>query len=67
MRLYADAPALVGRSQEAAVLSAAMRDGARGQPRTVLLHGEAGIGKTRLASEVCAREREGGAAVLWGQ
>jgi len=43
---------LVGRDQEWAQLYAFWRSAAMGQPRFVLLSGEAGIGKTRLAEEL---------------
>ena len=67
MRLYVDASPLTGRSVETARLTTALRDAAAGHPRVVLVHGEPGIGKTRLVSEVCARERANGTSVLWGQ
>ncbi|WP_415803307.1 ATP-binding protein, partial [Isoptericola cucumis] len=38
----------------------------RGAAPVVLLTGEAGVGKTRLAAEAAARAAAGGAAVLWG-
>lgn len=46
-------PPLVGRQAEWARLVAAWRAAASGQPQMVLLTGEAGIGKTRLAEELC--------------
>jgi predicted ATPase len=57
---------LVGRAEELARLAAALSDAAGGQPRTVVLGGEAGIGKTRLLAEFGARAREQGARVLAG-
>ncbi|GGU21819.1 ATP-binding protein [Nocardioides albus] len=39
---------------------------APGRPPVVLLTGEAGVGKTRLAAEAAARAAASGAAVLWG-
>ncbi|MFE5410991.1 AAA family ATPase [Microbacterium sp. NPDC056569] len=45
---------MVGRESELAVLRAAFDDGARGQPRVVMVRGEAGIGKSRLVEEFLA-------------
>lgn len=39
---------------------------ASARPPVVLLTGEAGVGKTRLAAEAAARAAASGAAVLWG-
>jgi DNA-binding CsgD family transcriptional regulator len=44
-------PVLVGRDAEVARLQAAIERAAAGQPATVLVAGEAGIGKTRLVTE----------------
>ncbi|HEX6327775.1 MAG TPA: AAA family ATPase [Jiangellaceae bacterium] len=44
-------PPFVGRTAERAKLAAAWRDARPGRPRVVLLAGESGIGKTRLAEE----------------
>jgi DNA-binding CsgD family transcriptional regulator len=56
-------PWFVGRTQELARLDAAL---ASGEPRTLLVGGEAGIGKTRLLAEFSARARQAGARVLTG-
>jgi predicted ATPase len=56
-------PWFVGRTQELARLEAAL---AAGEPRTLLVGGEAGIGKTRLLGEFSARARAAGARVLTG-
>jgi DNA-binding SARP family transcriptional activator len=45
---------LVGREAEWAQLQAAWRGASDGRPRLVLLQGEAGIGKTRLAEDLLA-------------
>jgi predicted ATPase len=45
--------ALVGRERELAALSDCLEDALFGQPRLVVCRGEPGIGKTRLAQEVC--------------
>jgi hypothetical protein len=50
----------VGRRTELDALDAALRDARDGRGRLVLLEGEPGIGKTRLATEIVARaEKEG--------
>lgn len=46
---------LVGRDHELAILEAELERSARGECRCVLITGEAGIGKTRLAAELLAR------------
>lgn len=43
---------LLGRGREIAVIERALADASRGEPRLVLVSGEAGIGKTRLLDEV---------------
>lgn len=52
--------ALVGRQREWAALQSAWRTALQGQPHFVLIAGEAGIGKTRLAEELLQwAERQG--------
>ena len=57
---------LIGRQQELAVLSGALEDTLSGKGRVVMLAGEPGIGKTRLAHELTALAEARGASVLWG-
>jgi DNA-binding SARP family transcriptional activator len=57
-------PSLVGRDTETARLEAAWARAAASSPSLILLAGEAGIGKTRLASELADTARAGGALVL---
>jgi DNA-binding CsgD family transcriptional regulator/tetratricopeptide (TPR) repeat protein len=53
-------PTIVGRGAELAVLAEAVASVQAGRPRIVLVAGDAGIGKTRLVTETCARaERDG--------
>jgi class 3 adenylate cyclase len=59
-------PVLVGRQQELSELEDALLSANRGDGRFVLLAGEAGIGKTRLARELERRARKLGCEVLWG-
>ncbi len=53
-------PAFVGRSRELGLLLGHLDTARKGEPRIVLVEGEAGVGKTRLAREVQehARQRE---------
>ena len=58
---------LSGRAEERARLLAGVRTGLAGDSRVVLVHGEAGIGKTTLVRDVCAEVDAEGVRVLWGQ
>jgi DNA-binding NarL/FixJ family response regulator/tetratricopeptide (TPR) repeat protein len=57
----------VGRARELAELELALQATYAGSGLTVLLAGEAGIGKTRLASELATRARGDGFEVLLGR
>ena len=59
--------ALLGREREIAALRAALASASSGRGRLVLLSGEAGIGKTRLADAFAVEAREAGARVAWGR
>ena len=60
-------PVVVGRGAELADLAAAYATARRGDPVTVLLGGEAGIGKSRLAAEFAGQvHREGGRLLTGG-
>ncbi|TCC46869.1 LuxR family transcriptional regulator [Kribbella capetownensis] len=56
---------LVGRGTEQALLADALTGTASGHPCAVVVHGEAGAGKTRLVREVCDAP-DGDVQVLWG-
>ena len=60
-------PVFIGRRAEMAVLSGVLEQAVAGEPGFVLLGGEAGVGKTRLLSELTARARDAGMRVLAGQ
>ena len=59
-------PVLVGRQEELSQLEDALLSANRGDGRFILLAGEAGIGKTRLAAELTRRARKLGFDVLRG-
>ncbi|MET8351445.1 MULTISPECIES: AAA family ATPase [unclassified Micromonospora] len=58
---------LVGRQREIAALRAALARARAGEPSTVLVGGEAGVGKTRLLEEFAGSATDAGARVLVGQ
>ena len=60
-------PVLVGRAAELAALQAAFDAVRQGGPAALLIGGEAGVGKTRLASELARRAEDAGFRVLTGQ
>jgi DNA-binding SARP family transcriptional activator len=59
--------ALVGRARELDVLEEYWGDAVAGARQLVLLAGDAGIGKTRLAAELGRRALDDGALVLYGR
>jgi ATP/maltotriose-dependent transcriptional regulator MalT len=62
----ASSPVFVGRSVELGRLRAALERAAAGAPAVVVVAGEAGVGKTRLVTEVIGPARELGALTLAG-
>ena len=59
-------PALVAREKELTALEAALLEAHRGEGQVVILAGEAGLGKSRLARELEKRAGEGGTTVMRG-
>jgi class 3 adenylate cyclase len=59
--------ALVGRDEEYGGVERVWKQVATGDSGLVLVSGEPGIGKTRLAADVCRRAHDDGAVVLWGR
>jgi DNA-binding NarL/FixJ family response regulator len=59
-------PAFIGRRAQLADLETAIATVRRGEPATVLLGGEAGVGKSRLAAEFAGHARAEGGRVLTG-
>ncbi|MER6631168.1 AAA family ATPase [Streptomyces sp. NPDC000987] len=57
---------LIGREDEVARLSRVLERARGGEPRGVLLAGDAGVGKTRLLDEVADRAARAGTTVLTG-
>ena len=66
-RQAADRPALVGRDHELGTLLGALDDAVAGRGRLVMIGGDPGIGKTRLADEVATVARGRGLRALWGR
>jgi class 3 adenylate cyclase/tetratricopeptide (TPR) repeat protein len=64
---HPDKVPFVGRDAERAWLRAALDSALGGQGQLVLIGGEAGIGKTRVAEELCAEARAREARVVWGR
>lgn len=62
-----DANPFVGRAAELTFLTERLDAAVAGRGTIVLLAGEPGIGKTRLAEEVATIARERGARALWGR
>jgi DNA-binding CsgD family transcriptional regulator len=60
-------PELVGREAELALLEPRLRAAFDGDGQVLLLSGEPGIGKTRLAQEVTARAEAMGMGAFWGR
>jgi DNA-binding SARP family transcriptional activator len=56
-----------GRAEELAELAGSLEDALRGRGSVVLIAGEPGIGKSRLAEELIARARERDARILVGR
>lgn len=62
-----DAVPFVGRDGALGVLLGHLELAAAGSPQFVVIAGEAGIGKTRLAAEFCRRAHGDGATILFGR
>ncbi len=63
---HAPGPPLVGRAAELGRLTALLAEAEAGQPVVVLVSGDAGVGKTRLVTELSARAASQGFTVLSG-
>ncbi len=58
---------LVGRKEHLAALTRVLNEARTGRGRLVLVSGEPGVGKTRLAQAFASRAMEVGATVVWGR
>jgi DNA-binding NarL/FixJ family response regulator/tetratricopeptide (TPR) repeat protein len=58
---------LIGRATQMAALETALKAARQGSPATLLIGGEAGVGKSRLADEFGSRARAAGVRVLAGE
>src|SRR4029079_13284994 len=59
-------PVIVGRDDELALLRATVERGREGEAETVLIGGEAGVGKSRLIGQLVAEAQPVGARVIGG-
>ena len=59
-------PEMIGREEQLELIGRALEDAQGGRARTVLLGGEAGIGKSRVLAAALERARADGAVVLLG-
>jgi ATP/maltotriose-dependent transcriptional regulator MalT len=66
MAVTLSSPILVGRDTAMSPLIAALERSTAGEPRVVLIGGDAGLGKTRLVTEFGARAEAAGARVIVG-
>ncbi len=66
LREFADQTKFVGREAECAALRRHLDPASRGEPRVIMIGGEAGVGKTRLARQVAAEASHKGFLVLAG-
>ncbi|HEX5148033.1 MAG TPA: AAA family ATPase [Candidatus Limnocylindrales bacterium] len=66
MATRVSSPLFIGRQAELGILTEALDRAAAGTASTILIGGDAGIGKTRLVSELSARAVASGALVLEG-
>ncbi len=66
MATRVSSPIIIGRDAELRALHSAWEAAAAGQPSTVLVGGEAGIGKSRLVAELGRVVHDGGGLVLEG-
>ena len=57
----------VGRERELTTLLGALESALSGRGRLLVVGGEPGIGKSRLAEELASRAADSGAEVLWGR
>jgi adenylate cyclase len=59
-------PILIGRERELSILEDTLLAANRGQGQVVVLSGDAGMGKTRLSTELQRRAQQLGMTAPWG-
>ena len=64
---WGEAARIAGRAREQEILRRVVGASVRGEPCTVLVHGEPGVGKTLLVSSVADRARASGHTVLFAR
>jgi DNA-binding CsgD family transcriptional regulator/tetratricopeptide (TPR) repeat protein len=57
---------IAGRVEELGLLRSLVDGASEGRPGAVFVHGEAGVGKTRLVRAACDEAQQAGMTVLWG-
>ncbi|MFI6830793.1 AAA family ATPase [Kribbella sp. NPDC050241] len=65
MGVASRSPRIAGRVEELAILGAVIQGAVQNEPSAAFVHGEAGVGKTRLVSTAC--DLASGVTVLWGR
>ncbi|MFM9885428.1 MAG: AAA family ATPase, partial [Burkholderiales bacterium] len=66
-RIHAEANGFVGRATEIVRVAKSLDESLAGNGQIVMVAGEPGIGKTRLATRVAAEAKARGMPVLWGR
>src|SRR5690242_21833247 len=67
MRVSMVSPVVVGRQEEMTLLTEMLSQAADSVPAVALIGGEAGVGKTRLVSELAAQASQAGFLAVAGQ
>lgn len=63
----ANEPSLIGREREMAELAGSLESALAGHGQLVMIDGDPGIGKTRIAEALASLAKQSGAEVIWGR